>query len=195
MKRLFLILILTFSFQSWIKADDIRDFQIEGMSIGDSLLDYYSKKELKESLSNVTFYPKSKKFKVILFSAKDTNLYDTIQFHIKNGNENYVIYAIKGVTNISINKCLKRKKDVINEINTILSNTSRKDAESDYAKSYGDSKAYINNFFFESGESFRIWCTKWDKNNKLVKDRKWKDGLSISLYSEEINNFLENEAY
>ena len=38
MKRLLLILILTFSFQTLTKADDIRDFEIEGMSIGDSLL-------------------------------------------------------------------------------------------------------------------------------------------------------------
>ena len=49
MKRLLLILILTFSFQSWTKADDIRDFEIEGMSIGDSLLDHFTKKEITNS--------------------------------------------------------------------------------------------------------------------------------------------------
>jgi len=42
MKRLLLILILIFSFQSLTKADDIRDFEIEGISVGDSLLDYFS---------------------------------------------------------------------------------------------------------------------------------------------------------
>ena len=36
------VLVLIFSFQSWTKADDIRDFEIEGMSIGDSLLKYVS---------------------------------------------------------------------------------------------------------------------------------------------------------
>ena len=46
MKRLLLILVLTLSFQSIAKADDIRDFQIEGMSIGDSLLINMSKKEI-----------------------------------------------------------------------------------------------------------------------------------------------------
>ena len=47
--RFFLIsLILIFSFQSWTKADDIRDFEIEGMSIGDSLLDYFSKKKIDQ---------------------------------------------------------------------------------------------------------------------------------------------------
>ena len=41
MNRLLLILILTLSFQTLIKADDIRDFEIEGMSIGDSLLEFF----------------------------------------------------------------------------------------------------------------------------------------------------------
>ena len=38
MKRLLIILILTFSFQSIIKAGDINDFQIEEISIGDFIL-------------------------------------------------------------------------------------------------------------------------------------------------------------
>ena len=46
MKRLLLVLILTFSFQTPTKADDIRDFQIEGMSIGDSLLDFFNEEEI-----------------------------------------------------------------------------------------------------------------------------------------------------
>ena len=47
MKRLLLILILTFNFQSWTKADDIRDFEIEGMSVGDSLLSYVNEDQIK----------------------------------------------------------------------------------------------------------------------------------------------------
>ena len=46
MKKLFIIIIIFISFQSWTKADDIRDFEIEGMSIGDSFLDFY-RKEIK----------------------------------------------------------------------------------------------------------------------------------------------------
>ena len=55
MKRLLLILILTLSFQSWTKADDIRDFEIEGMSIGDSALDYFSESELIKNKKNFYF--------------------------------------------------------------------------------------------------------------------------------------------
>ena len=48
MNRLLLILILTLSFQTLVKADDIKDFEIEGISIGDSALDYFNKKQLDD---------------------------------------------------------------------------------------------------------------------------------------------------
>ena len=48
MKIFISIIFLIFSLQSWTKADDIRDFEIEGMSIGDSLLDYFSKKKIDQ---------------------------------------------------------------------------------------------------------------------------------------------------
>ena len=57
MRVFVLVLVLIFSFQSWTKADDISEFEIEGMSIGDSLLDYMNKDEIKK----ITDY-KSKKF-------------------------------------------------------------------------------------------------------------------------------------
>ena len=51
MKRLSLYLFLIlFTLQTPSQADDIRDFQIEGMSIGDSLLDYFSEEEINSGL-------------------------------------------------------------------------------------------------------------------------------------------------
>ena len=49
MRLFLLILILTFNLQSWTKADDIKDFEIDGISIGDSLLDYYEITEIEKS--------------------------------------------------------------------------------------------------------------------------------------------------
>jgi len=45
MKKILAILILIFILQTPSQADDIRDFQIEGMSIGDNLFDYITKEE------------------------------------------------------------------------------------------------------------------------------------------------------
>ena len=40
------VLVLILSLQSWTKADDISEFEIEGMSVGDSALDYFSEEYL-----------------------------------------------------------------------------------------------------------------------------------------------------
>ena len=58
MKAYLSIIILIFNLQSWTKADDIRDLQIEGMSMGESLLDYFSKSEIENS--NMNYYKKKK---------------------------------------------------------------------------------------------------------------------------------------
>ena len=102
------VLLFTLQNPSW--ADDIRDFQIEGMSIGDSLLDYFDESEIKKSLQNTTYYPKSKKFKIILFKATNSDLYYRYDVHIKNNDKNYIIYSLKGLIKISIDKCLNKKK-------------------------------------------------------------------------------------
>ena len=44
-KILFITWLITFSFQSLSKANDIKEFEIEGMSVGSSLLDYFSQKD------------------------------------------------------------------------------------------------------------------------------------------------------
>ena len=74
-------------------ADNIRDFQIEGMSIGDSALDYFSEEELKNA--NVEGY-KDKKF-LMLGIWKEYKLYDVLQIYVKPNDSKYKMYAIAGV--------------------------------------------------------------------------------------------------
>ena len=47
MKLFFSVLVLIFSLQSWTKADNISEFELEGISVGDSLLNYITEKDLK----------------------------------------------------------------------------------------------------------------------------------------------------
>ena len=73
MKRLLLILILILSFQSWTKADDISEFEIEGMSVGDSLLDYFSEEEIK-----VQFPYNKKTFGGVVLHNKSYEIFDNV---------------------------------------------------------------------------------------------------------------------
>ena len=50
--------IIFFTFISWTKADDIKDFEIEGMSIGDSALDFFSEKHIKRNEQDYNYESK-----------------------------------------------------------------------------------------------------------------------------------------
>ena len=78
MNRLILILILTFNFQILAKAEDIRDFQIDGYSLNESLLNYYSKEDLKANWKHEKngYGFKSKKYFKFAFEIKDKGLYE-----------------------------------------------------------------------------------------------------------------------
>ena len=64
MKTLLTLFVLFFS--SSVFADDISDSQIEGMSVGDSLLDYFSEKEINDNSSNKQKY-QFEKFSILDF--------------------------------------------------------------------------------------------------------------------------------
>ena len=130
MIRIIFILILTLSFQPWTKADHIRDFQIEGMSIGDSALDFYSKKQLKKFMKD--YYPKSKKFYLLENDISSFQNYDSVQFAFKKKDKEFIIYGLSGSIfyEKNVNKCLSKKNKIENELNSIF-----KDSE---IKHYGE---------------------------------------------------------
>ena len=53
MKTLLILFVLLFS--SSVIAEDISDFEIEGISIGDSLLDYFSEEEIIEQIKETRY--------------------------------------------------------------------------------------------------------------------------------------------
>ena len=68
------VLVLIFSLQSWTRADDISEFEIEGMSIGDSLVDYFSHEEINckiNSYSDKGYIYKSRDYYGLTFTTTD----------------------------------------------------------------------------------------------------------------------------
>ena len=90
MKIFLIILILIFTLQTPSQADDIRDFQIEGMSIGGSLLDYFSEEQIKKE----KFYEveqKTDKEVAHFITDSNTGPYVTIKFSFKTNDKKYKI--------------------------------------------------------------------------------------------------------
>ena len=180
MKRLFLILILTFSFQSLTKADDISDFEIEGMSIGDSLLDFYNQDEIKEMY--ITTYPKSKKYIKLGFRGNGKlNDYEHVTFHVRENDNRYIIHTINGVIFFEnkLDKCLKKKKEIVKDLSKTLTSLKPYDYEYPYQNAEIGSIAYITDFKFNDGSSVRVWCVNW--TTYVEENKNYNDSLSISM--------------
>ncbi|MBD1108721.1 hypothetical protein IDH26_01250 [Pelagibacterales bacterium SAG-MED50] len=195
MRRLLLILILTLSFQTLVKADDIRDFQIEGMSIGDSMLEHFDKKKIQKK--NLFYYPKSKKYAGISIKKKSLKRYENTQFTFDP--KTYKIYSISGKINFpnDINSCLNKKKDVVKEISTLLPSAESYDKESShrYDKT-GQSINYTTYFNLkDKSGGIRIVCVDWREGIKSNNNILLVDKLMISVRHKNYIKFLRKEAY
>ena len=123
MKIFLSIFILIFSVQSLTKADDIRDFEIEGFSIGDTLLDFFNEDETKKFAT--TYYDKSDKFYILTDNTSKYEIYDALQFTIKSNDKKKEIYGIGGIIwfEKNVSECLKIKKEIELELNVIFKNS------------------------------------------------------------------------
>ena len=124
MKRLLLILVLTFSFQAFTKADDIKDFEIEGMSIGDSLLDYYSKKDIIKSHQK-SQYPSSNKYIIVNLFLENYEKYSWVQIDYAKNDNKFTIGSIAGTQEIDIKKCYNLQEEISLTFSKIFSDADK----------------------------------------------------------------------
>ena len=194
--RIFLsVLILIFSIQSWTKADDIRNFEIQGLTLGDSLLQMYSKKEIEEFLkTNSNFYPSSKTYFLLATEGKDENFHQ-LNIDLKYNDKDYIIYGLSQYKRIGYKNCLKEMKIIFKDIKKIF--TQGKYKLNEYTNTHpgdtsGNSEYTSTDFDFNNGSSLRIVCTDWGKEFEADN---YHDNIDVSLASSKFNNWLNNEAY
>tara|TARA_B100002051_G_C16490486_1_gene512635 strand:+ start:101 stop:700 length:600 start_codon:yes stop_codon:yes gene_type:complete len=197
--RIFLsILILIFSLQSWSKADDISEFEIEGISVGDSLLLYMDEKEIKnEFKKNREHYAYLKepfKFReVYKFNNPNFEQYESISFFVKPDDKSYIIYFIRGMKSYinDMEACLEQRNIISNEIENLIpeSKTYESNFKSSLDKS-GRSSFKQLIFIFNSGDEIVISCNDWEES--LRKKNNWTEGLSVAIHKKEITDWFEN---
>ena len=203
MKKFLIILTLIFTLPTPSQADDIRDFQIEGMSIGDSLLDYFSKDKIKLFINNnnASFY-KEKKYVAITTHAKNTqpyaevkDNYDYVGVVINPTDKKYEIYSLVAYLNFdnNIEDCKKKKKEIVSSILSAFENATKIEEEGPHAyDKSGKSISYDTWFNLDLGGA-SVHCEDWSK--KIEKENGWNDKLRVDLRSKKFINFIENEAY
>ena len=134
-KRIFIsILILIFSFHSWTKADDIRDFEIEGMSIGDSFLDYMDENTIIKEMNKegISYFYNDDFVSMSTWIIRDKfKIYNDVGVILKVNDNKYKIYGLEGVLYMNkdshIEECYKKQNEIVNDIKNSLNLNSQGD--------------------------------------------------------------------
>ena len=193
MKVFLAVLILIFSFQSWTKADDISDFEIEGMSIGDSALKFFTKSEIEKNIQNYPY--NSKTMKAVWIRNNDqTKIYNGIQFHYNTSDRNFKIESLSGVLWFidEFSGCKKKQKEIVSEFKEMFPNEDIIDTGLRNYKSDPSNKSkYINiGFRLKSGDTLTVSCSDWSESMKPN-----TDNLRVTINSAIFDNWINFKAY
>ena len=183
-KFIIILLFFTLIFQSTLRPDDISDFEIEGISIGDSLLDYLSQNQIENKKYPVVRGGKEfKQYSKVPLDSK-SEIYNRILLYYKTGDSRHIIKGIVGriYYNNNINECYDLQKKIVNELESIFSDGKKIDRGKIKNLAYPEGDSYKNDisFYFKDGSMAHTACYDYS-----VKDTQSEDRLSVGIYSKE----------
>ena len=191
MKILLTFFVLLFS--SAVVADDISDFEIEGMSIGDSLLDYMSEEKIKTEITENRYmydYLTEEFGEVYLFKNFET--YDVVSFFVKPKDKDYIIFSIRGILEFKkLDDCLKKQNEIVKFFEQMFIDIEIESINFDHpVDPTGRSKRYRKHIDLDSGDQIEVTCDKFEKNLKIKNN--WTDGLGVMLSKKELIDWARN---
>ena len=206
MKKIFFLIILILSFQTLSLADNIRYFQIEGMKIGDSALDYFSETQLEnneQGWHNYSYNEYSTSF------MPGKGIYNWFLVTYKNDDNNFIIEGLVGgleKSNYDIKECNNKLDVVALNISKLFKNIVQEEKKSyklkqDAAQTYpftGKSVVTSLSFNFLDGAKIVLACYDMDKqakkNQSLLKSvLKQNDSFRIDVRSSVFENHLKKK--
>jgi len=204
-KLLTLLFSILFLGSPSVFADDISDFQIEGMSIGDSLLDYMTEEEILHGIEDTkdlySFLNEPNKFAEVYLSDTSSTYTGGLSVFVKhnptskyitnkNRNEKYIILTVRGLIDYieDFDGCIAKKDEIVEELSMMFPNTQKTEFSSEHsADPSGNSISEGVYFDFDSGGDIEVSCDNFEETLRIKKN--WTEGLSVSLRSIEILNW------
>lgn len=195
--RIFLsILILILSFQHWAIADDIKDFEIEGMTVGDSLNDHFSKKKIKES--EVDWYDDLEKNKYIsyAFSSNKFKIYDFVDIWVSYKDKDLKIDTMAGVLYFGEKKpiknvvdCYKNQKIISNELLSIFKSATKEGpSKRIFYEADSSGKSSYTDIYLDLDEKYQVVIACYDWSDELLGIK--EDHLYVSIRSKNLSIWL-----
>jgi len=139
MKILLTLFVLLFS--SSVVSGDISSIKIEEMSIGDSLLNFFSEKEIRNN--QVNYFPHT--FIASSFKNHKTfKHYDSVEVYYREDDNKFLIFLISGKINHknNINDCSSKLNAIEDNLSSIFQDAEKQShafisSRLDYCSFYG----------------------------------------------------------
>ena len=192
-KNFIILFFITLFFSSNCLSNDIKDFEIAGISLGQSLLEYVDENKIS-SLKSESQYPNDKYIRYTVTKILSIKDYDVMNVLIKKNDPNYIIESISaGVAYNELEECLSLKKEIQNDIESIFDANEKQDTEFPSKQDpTGDSTVYGVQYYtkpYPSNEGLSVNCYHMTKKIDIQRL------LRVTVNSEEYAYFLVNEAY
>ncbi len=192
-KTFLIAVVLIFSLQAYTKADDISEFEIEGLSVGDSLLNFASEQEIKKAKAKEQF-PNDKYIIYRYDLIKSPTQYDWISVTAKKNDLEYIVTNIAGAIDYEeLEECLLLKKDIVASIENLFKSVQKQEDKYQSGQDKtGKSIVYGTQYYFKpypSNEAISVNCYHMSDVSNVRKS------LKVAVNVEEYAYFLINEAY
>lgn len=166
----------------------IKDYKIEGIGIGDSLLDHFSKELILENQKDY-YNDNDDEYKESTFLVKSKiSEYDDISVRYKNNDIKFQVVSIEGgiYYENNIDECFPKKNEIIKNLSNLLKNINWEE------RNYENEKAIYKNTFaiLETGETIVVSCYDWSL--KTENDKNWIDHLRVSIDTKEFIYWVNN---
>ena len=173
----------------------ISDYKIEGMSIGDNLLDYMNEKDIlkimEQTKNHYSYLDEPYKYADV-YSFKKYNTYESIAFAIRNNvNKDYKILSIRGLIPYTQNldACMQKRDIIAADFSEMFPNAETVVwKRANPLDPSGNSIFYLVTMVLSNGDEVKIHCSNWDETFRLK--NKMSEGLSIELSSKEVVSWL-----
>ncbi len=190
MKNFFLIISILFSVVNNSIANNLEDFEIEGISVGESLLDYATEEKIRSI--DAGFEYKTDQFTTYRFEKiHELKQYDKLNVSVKKNDKNFKIVGVTGIYYYkNLDECNKLKKEIQSYIKKEfkIDDSQITKFASDMDKT-GKSIIYgIQNYLkpYPNLESININCYDFTKESSM------NANLKVSVNTHEFMKFIIN---
>ena len=203
MKKIFLIFSILFLSTNLV-ADEIENFEIEGITIEESLLKHFSKKDIETEINSIYSY-KYEDGKYIQLGVGDNedysmkkkmNLFDSMSIVVKGDDKKYIIKSLSGkiLCHNNINRCNSKYDEIVADLKNYFEDsidevTDRKEPHNvDKKKESWVTSTY---FYLKNRKHANIMAEIYDWSKRVEKEQNWGDNLKLSIQSDEFIEFLQ----